>query len=90
LIFDPIALAAHALARIEVAILAYYLLVNSFYGLLLLVAASEMWLHATRARDEPRWRVLGSEVAPRITMLAPAFNEARTIEDSLRTLLALY
>ena len=87
---DVLSLLAHGLARLETAILVYFLLVNSFYGLLLLVAARQLWVYAMRTRSEARWRVLGSEVTPRITILAPAFDEANTIERSLRTLLTLY
>jgi cellulose synthase/poly-beta-1,6-N-acetylglucosamine synthase-like glycosyltransferase len=36
-----------------------------------------------------RWRVLSSEVAPTISVLAPAHNEARTVSESVRSLLTL-
>ncbi len=39
---------------------------------------------------EPRWRVLGSEVAPKISMLAPAFNEEANISMSVRAFLGHY
>ncbi|HUG38884.1 MAG TPA: glycosyltransferase family 2 protein [Longimicrobiales bacterium] len=73
----------------EWAVLAYFLMVNSFYLLLLASAAREMRRHVLASRGESRRQVLSSAVAPRISVLAPAHNEAATIETSLRALLAL-
>lgn len=79
-----------ALVRMEWAILAYFLLVNCTYLALLVAASLEMRQHLLISRGESRWRVLGSAVAPRISMLAPAYNEGATIVESLRALLALH
>jgi len=68
----------------------YFLLVNSFYGVVLLAAACEMRQHALETRGTNHWRLMGSKVAPSITMLAPAYNEALTIRDSVQALLTLY
>lgn len=78
------------LVRLEWAILVYFLVVNGFYAVLLVSAAMEMRGHLLKMRGERRERVLGSAVAPRVSVLAPAYNEAATIRDSLQALLALY
>jgi cellulose synthase/poly-beta-1,6-N-acetylglucosamine synthase-like glycosyltransferase len=83
-------LASLVLVRLEWAILAYFLLVNGWYALLLASAGVEMRRHLLLARGRARWRLMGSRVAPRISMLAPAYNEAATIAESVRALLALY
>jgi cellulose synthase/poly-beta-1,6-N-acetylglucosamine synthase-like glycosyltransferase len=70
--------------------LAYFLLVNSFYLLLLLSATWEMRQHNLAIRGEMRWRILGSRLAPQISILAPAHNEAATVRDSVQSLLTLY
>lgn len=77
------------LSTMETAILVYFLLVNSFYLLLLVSAAIEMRIHVLSARDEDRRRILSSEVPPRISVLAPAYNEGSSIEASVRSLLSL-
>jgi cellulose synthase/poly-beta-1,6-N-acetylglucosamine synthase-like glycosyltransferase len=82
--------AEFVLVRLEWAILVYFLIVNGFYAILLVSAAMEMRSHLLKMRGESVDRVLGSAVAPRISMLAPAYNEAATIRESLRGLLALY
>ncbi len=80
---------ATALTRFELGVIVYFVLVNGFYLLLLASAAIEMRRHVLASRGESRRRVLGSEVAPRISVLAPAYNEVATIETSLRAFLAL-
>ena len=64
-------------------------MVNSFYLVLLGCAALEMRRHLLRIREETRWRVLGSRVAPTVSMLVPAFNEGATVAESVRALLTL-
>jgi cellulose synthase/poly-beta-1,6-N-acetylglucosamine synthase-like glycosyltransferase len=78
------------LVDLEWAVLAYFLLVNGFYAVLLAAASREMLRHVRSVRGELRDRLLASPAVPRISILAPAFNEEATIEDSLRSLLALY
>ena len=78
------------LVRLETAILVYFLLVNGWYLLLLASAGYEMREYVLLARGRARWRLMGSRAAPSISMLAPAYNEAATISESVRGLLALY
>lgn len=79
-----------ALVWIEILILLYFLLVNGWYLVLLVSAGVEMREYLFAAKGESRWRVLGSPVAPGISMLGPAYNEEASIAQSVRGLLALY
>lgn len=83
-------IAAWILVKLERAILLYFLLVNGWYFILLVSAGMEMRRHALLSRGQARWKMLGSRVVPGISMLAPAHNEAATIGESVRALLALY
>ena len=78
------------LVDLEIAILCYFVIVNTVYAVLLISAGREMRDHLRRTRAETRWRVLNSRVAPRITMLAPAYNEEATVTESVRSLLTLH
>lgn len=78
------------LVYVERIILGYFVLVNTFYGTLLVSAFTEMVQHMRRTRGEARWRVLNSRVAPRISILAPAYNEEATVDQSVRALMALH
>jgi len=77
------------LLRAESLILVYFLMVNSFYAVLLASAAWEMRSYALRSWNEDQSRLLGSPFAPRISMLAPAYNEGPTVAESVRSLLTL-
>lgn len=79
----------HGLLIIEWGILLYFLLLSSFYGLLLMSAVLDIRPHLQKERGENRHRLLKSEIVPRITLLAPAYNEAKTIAESLRALLGI-
>jgi cellulose synthase/poly-beta-1,6-N-acetylglucosamine synthase-like glycosyltransferase len=83
-------LAMLALVRLDWAILVYFVAVNTGYALLMASAACELVRNALEAREESRWRLLGSRVAPSITVLVPAHNEAATIIETVRGFLALY
>jgi len=83
-------LAAWILVKLELAILVYFLVVNGWYVVLLVSAGLEMRRHVLLSRGQARWKMLGSRVVPGISMLAPAYNEANTIAESVRALLALY
>jgi cellulose synthase/poly-beta-1,6-N-acetylglucosamine synthase-like glycosyltransferase len=87
---SPDGIATLILVRLEWAILVYFLLVNGWYLVLLVSAAAEMRRHVLLSRGQARWKMLGSRVVPSISMLAPGYNEAATIAESVRALLALY
>ena len=70
-------------------ILGYFVVVNVALATLLVSAAIEMRAHRLDVWRENRWRVLSSEVTPTISVLAPAHNEARTVSESVRSLLTL-
>lgn len=72
---------------LEQFVLLYFLLVNTFYGWVLLLAGAEMRQHARRVDREQSWRLLGAKIYPRISVLSPAHNEEATITDSVRALL---
>jgi cellulose synthase/poly-beta-1,6-N-acetylglucosamine synthase-like glycosyltransferase len=78
------------LLRFEELILVYFIIVNGFYGVQLVTAAAMLYVHNARTWHESGWRIFGSDVAPTISILAPAYNEERSIVDSVRALLALY
>lgn len=77
------------LNRLDWAILFYFLIVNGFYLALLVAAAVEMRRHLQKVWGESRWRILGSEITPSLSMLAPAYNEEATVVESIRALLTL-
>jgi len=77
------------LQGLDWAILVYFLGVNGFYLVLLVNATLEMRRHLLSIREETRWRVLGSELAPTVSMLVPGHNEAATVAQSVRALLTL-
>jgi cellulose synthase/poly-beta-1,6-N-acetylglucosamine synthase-like glycosyltransferase len=70
-------------------LLVYFLLVNSFYALQLVAAALETRRHLCAGGATADSRLLGSEMAPRISILAPAYDEATTVGQSVTALLAL-
>lgn len=71
------------------AILVYFVMLNSFYALLLASAALELRRLGHHRRGAERWRLLGSVATPRISIVAPAFNEEATVRTSVLALLAI-
>ncbi len=82
--------ARRLLVDAERVVLVYFLIVNGWYVVLLVSAFLEMRRHLRITQGESRRRLLGSSLAPTISILAPAYNEEATIEQSLRALLALH
>jgi cellulose synthase/poly-beta-1,6-N-acetylglucosamine synthase-like glycosyltransferase len=80
----------HFITIMDWAVLVYFLIVNTLYAMLLVSSVREMRHYMCRIRGENRWRLLSSKSAPSISMIAPAYNEAATIGESVRGLLALY
>jgi cellulose synthase/poly-beta-1,6-N-acetylglucosamine synthase-like glycosyltransferase len=70
-------------------VLAYFLVLNSFYALQLLLSIPQLWSHWHLAEDEALSRVLSSGALPGLSILVPAYNEERTIVDSTLSFLTL-
>jgi len=81
--------ATAVLVTFDWVVLGYFLIVNTAYLLLLVSAAWEMRAHLMLERAERRWRILQSDIAPTISVLAPAHDEAATIAVSVRAMLGL-
>lgn len=69
--------------------LGYFLLLNSAYAVLLLLAIPELWRHWRLAADEHLQRLLATEALPPLSLLVPAYNEEVTISSSLLSFLTL-
>ncbi len=80
---------AEMLAALDTTILVYFLLLNSFYALLLLLSFPELWTHFQLADDEYFSHVLSSDALPPISVLVPAYNEEVTIAASVMSFLTL-
>jgi cellulose synthase/poly-beta-1,6-N-acetylglucosamine synthase-like glycosyltransferase len=71
------------------AVLVYFLVLNSFYALLLLLSIPELWKHWRISDDEQRSRLLASDALPPLSVLVPAYNEEVTITASTLSFLTL-
>jgi cellulose synthase/poly-beta-1,6-N-acetylglucosamine synthase-like glycosyltransferase len=67
----------------------YFLILNSFYAVLLMSSIPEAWLHWHLAHDEHVRRLLGSDALPPLSVLVPAYNEEVTIAASVLSFLTL-
>lgn len=73
----------------DVTILVYFLVLNSFYAVLLILSIPEIWEQTRLAEDEDFQRLMQSDALPPITILVPAYNESATIEASVTAILTL-
>lgn len=67
----------------------YFVVFATFHAWLLAMAGIETRRHTGRLRQTSLRRTVRSPLAPPISILVPAFNEAAGIVDSIRSLLAL-
>jgi len=79
----------HVIQVTDLVILAYFLGLNSFYALLLVLSIPEIWEQTRLAEDEDFQRLMQSDALPPITILVPAHNESATIETSVTAILTL-
>lgn len=70
-------------------IIVYFLLLNSFYALLILISIPELWNHWKITHSDNVSRYVSSEALPPISVLVPAYNMQAGIVDSVRAQLAL-
>ncbi len=73
----------------DLAILIYFLALNSFYAVLLVLSIPEIWEQTRLAEDEDFQRLMQSDALPPITILVPAYNESATIQASVTAILTL-
>jgi cellulose synthase/poly-beta-1,6-N-acetylglucosamine synthase-like glycosyltransferase len=73
----------------DLAILLYFLALNSFYALLLVLSIPEIWEQTRLAEDDDFQRLMQSDALPPITMLVPGYNEEKTIVASVTAILTL-
>ena len=71
------------------AVLVYFLALNSFYALLLILSIPELWRHWRLSDDEHLSRMMTSEALPALSILVPAHNEEVTIASSVLSFLTL-
>jgi cellulose synthase/poly-beta-1,6-N-acetylglucosamine synthase-like glycosyltransferase len=74
---------------VEAAVLVYFLLINGSYTALLIAAIVEMRRMRNESIGINDHIVVGSRLAPTISILAPAYNEEATITASVQSLLTL-
>jgi cellulose synthase/poly-beta-1,6-N-acetylglucosamine synthase-like glycosyltransferase len=70
-------------------VLAYFLLVNSSYLLLILLAGSGTLRHAWRLPPAGRAADLGNRLSPGVSVIMPAHNEAAGIVPAVQAMLSL-
>lgn len=78
---------AAGVAVFELAILAYFLALNTFYLLFCVVAYVRLRQHRRRWTARDLEAVMQSSATPAISIVAPAHNEETTLADSVRSLL---
>lgn len=79
----------HIVGATDLTILVYFLVLNSFYAVLLMLSIPEIWEQTRLAEDEDFQRLMQSDALPPITILVPAYNERATIEASVTAILTL-
>jgi cellulose synthase/poly-beta-1,6-N-acetylglucosamine synthase-like glycosyltransferase len=73
----------------EVPVLVYFLVINTSYLLLILMAAGGFVAHLRRLEHAGREETVSSQLAPGVSLLVPAYNEAAGIVPSVQAMLAL-
>jgi cellulose synthase/poly-beta-1,6-N-acetylglucosamine synthase-like glycosyltransferase len=86
---DAARVAADWLATADRAVLVYFLLLNSFYALLLVLSVPELWSHTHLSDADGLKRLLGSNALPPLSVLVPAYNEELSIVASTLSFLTL-
>lgn len=70
-------------------VLGYFIVLNAAQLALLYGAGRELLMHMGRARIESTEELMRSPLVPSVGVIAPAYNEAMGVVDSVRSLLAL-
>jgi cellulose synthase/poly-beta-1,6-N-acetylglucosamine synthase-like glycosyltransferase len=79
-----------AIDGLEIIAILFFIALNGWYLVLLVSSALEMRQDRRLHAGESSRRLLASPFAPRISVIAPAYNEQDTIAESLRALFGLH
>src|SRR5256885_11728948 len=71
----------------DLAILVYFLVLNSFYAVLLILSIPEIWEQTRLAEDEDFQRLMQSDPLPPFTILVRATNKTATTEAAATPIL---
>lgn len=74
---------------VDLFFLMFFVVLNGSYTMLLFLSLIDIWLRKRRRIDRELHYGLKSHYTPPVTIVAPAYNEAMTIEASVTALLAL-
>jgi len=83
------ALLAELVVSFNKFIIVYFALINLGYVWIFLVSMRELWLFVRRNFFADYAQIRESTMTPPVSLLVPAFNEERTIVESVRSLLRL-
>ena len=81
--------ASQALMVFDLGVLAYFILINLLYLAFSIIAFFSLLQHRRRWTSRALDIVMRSPATPAISVIAPAYNEEATIEQSLRSLMLL-
>ena len=81
--------AAQAILAFEIFVVLYFLALNSVYLLCSFAAYLQLQQHRRRWTPRALGAVMRSPATPGISLIVPAYNEAVTVVDSIRSLLLL-
>lgn len=74
---------------VETSIIIYVATINIIYLGLMILGYFALRSEAEHLEEADRYALLGSPILPKIAVIAPAFNEARTCRDAVRAMLTL-
>ena len=80
---------SNVLLGVNIAVFAYFAVINGFYFILLMLSYFSLLKYRRRTEHEQWRRVVQSPLTVGVSVLAPAYNEESTIEESVKSLLTL-
>ena len=78
-----------AILSLNLAFLSYFIAINTTYFILLVISYFSVLRYQRRTENEQWRRIIQSPLTLPVSIIAPAYNEELTIEDSVRSLLML-
>ncbi len=89
LVSDLQQVVAAIMTGVQIPIIGYFLLINSSYLMLILLAGSASLRHTRRLPHGGRQEALGGRLTPGVSVIMPAHNEAASIVSAVQAMLSL-